>query len=100
MFAVLACSSVVVIERQNALRQAEVDSIFAPPARSSRSNSYCDVCAVVIPSDTYKGKNLGSFIDSADCVVRFNAHRPGCSDDLAGGRPATRILAPRTTSAS
>ena len=85
VFAVLACSSVVVIERQNALRQAEVDSIFArSSAIVAQQSSYCDVCAVVIPSDTYKGKNLGSFIDSADCVVRFNAHRPGsCSDDLA-----------------
>ena len=85
VFAVLACSSVVVIERQNALRQAEVDSIFArSSAIVAQQSSYCDVCAVVIPSDTYKGKNLGSFIDSADCVVRSNAHRPGsCSDDLA-----------------
>ena len=84
MFAVLACSSVVVIERQNALRQAEVDSIFArSSAIVAQQSSYCDVCAVVIPNDTYKGKNLGSFIDSADCVVRFSAHRQELLDDLA-----------------
>ena len=93
MFAVLACSSVVVIERQNALRQAEVDSIFArSSAIVAQQSSYCDVCAVVIPSDTYKGKNLGSFIDSADCVVRFNAHRPGelLRRPRAGGLPQRR----------
>lgn len=85
VFAVLACSSVVVIERRNALRQAEVDSIYArSSAIVAQQPSYCNECAVIIPSDTYEGKNLGSFIDSSDCVVRFNAHSPqSCADDVA-----------------
>ena len=103
VFAVLACSSVVVIERRNALRQAEVDSIYArSSAIVAQQPSYCNECAVIIPSDTYEGKNLGSFIDSSDCVVRFNAHSPqSCADDVAGSTaPPPRITAPRTTSAS
>ena len=42
----------------------------------------------MIPSDTFDGKGLGPAIDSADCVVRFNAHGPfNCSDPLDGSDP-------------
>ena len=42
----------------------------------------CSTCSVVIPSNTYAGRGFGPLIDSADCVVRFNAHDPNSTDAI------------------
>ena len=81
LFAVCACGAVAVVEYKNRFGISE-NEIFERSSRLiAEHERYCDTCALVIPSDTFDGKGLGSAIDSADCVVRFNAHGPfNCSD--------------------
>ena len=88
LFAVSACGVVAVVEYKSRYG-ISVDEIYD---RSSpviaEHEQYCGTCALVIPSDTFDGKGLGPAIDSADCVVRFNAHGPfNCSDPLDGSDP-------------
>ena len=88
LFAVCACGAVAVVEYKNRFGISE-NEIFERSSRLiAEHERYCDTCALVIPSDTYNGKGLGSAIDSADCVVRFNAHGPfNCSDSGDGTDP-------------
>lgn len=88
LFAVSACGAVAVVEYRNRFGISE-DEIHARSSRLiAEHEQYCGTCALVIPSDTYDGKKLGSAIDSADCVVRFNAHGPfNCSDPGDGSAP-------------
>ena len=65
---------------------------------------YCGTCALVIPSDTFDGKGLGPAIDSADCVVRFNARPLQLLGSVRRFRTRSvrtlRITAPETTCVS
>lgn len=78
LFAVSAVSAVAVIEHKHAaVSSTSVADVYSRSQLLLDQNPrFCDTCAVVIPSDTYKGKGLGGAIDSAQCVVRFNHHGP------------------------
>jgi len=88
LFAVFACGAVAVVEYKSRYG-ISVDEIYDRSSRViAEHEQYCGTCALVIPSDTFDGKGLGPAIDSADCVVRFNAHGPlNCSDPLDGSDP-------------
>lgn len=53
----------------------------------------CQSCSVVLPSNTYAGRGLGSAIDASDCVVRFNAHVPAAAPaEDYGAKDDVRII--------
>jgi len=93
-----ACSATAVIKYSKAFARVSVADVYARTERIFNEHAqYCGTCALVIPSDTYRGKGLGVSIDSADCVVRFNSHGPfNCSSDASSGDGRKSTRCPKT----